>query len=126
MSLLEHYAQERLIETQQKSINSVTDALFNRTPRQLTPREELDECIRAAHQLKAKVMHVRDLYPDKRGGLAEAEDMMKDVLTDLIAQLHDVDLGRENFELCSCGKCDSCVVARSDEHYDRKRDGALT
>lgn len=24
-----------------------------------------------------------------------------------------------------CGKCDACVAARSDEHYDRKRDGLM-
>lgn len=26
---------------------------------------------------------------------------------------------------CECGKCDSCVAARSDEHYDRVVDGHL-
>lgn len=26
---------------------------------------------------------------------------------------------------CYCGKCDSCVAARSDEHHDRRRDGVM-
>lgn len=27
---------------------------------------------------------------------------------------------------CTCGRCDECVAARSDEHHDRKRDGLMT
>src|SRR3972149_1860715 len=34
--------------------------------------------------------------------------------------------GAKEEEWCGeCGLCDSCVAARSDEHYDRKRDGLM-
>lgn len=34
--------------------------------------------------------------------------------------------GEQEEEWCGrCGQCDACVAARSDEHYDRKRDGLM-
>lgn len=35
------------------------------------------------------------------------------------------ELGKHIRGTCNCGKCDSCVSARSDEHHDRVVDGHL-
>jgi len=73
----------------------------------------------------------------RKANLEQCKELVN-ALADRVADLTGYTLGLEDaqcrieIELESianncggCGKCDSCVAARSDEHYDRKRDGKM-
>jgi hypothetical protein len=56
----------------------------------------------------------------------ELSDMLADKggeITDTATDLRTTAETAEETEVCNCRACDSCVAARSDEHYDRRRDG---
>lgn len=56
----------------------------------------------------------------KEANIEEAAHLSADIVLDLQGAI-----SAEDEKPCDCGKCDSCVVARSDEHYDRAQDALI-
>lgn len=84
---------------------------------------DMQNMIFSIRLLQANITKLLEIYPDNRGNLEESLEYAGYILLNMQGHLHDVQQGKEEF--CHCGKCDDCVAARSDEHYDRKRDGQL-
>jgi len=119
------------------TVIAMTDALFGKAAAirpvpisKPTPEEEIDMCLALARNLGAKIKGLRNgvpgngmpdhLYDD----LQSAENFTGGVVRKLQAAADGLaDGAPETQPACHCGECDGCVAARSDKHYDRKRDG---
>ena len=89
--------------------------------RKPTPEDQLDEAIALANRLELLCGTLyRRLPAEHESALDECRGMASDILVNIAmvrARLSNP------LPVCQCGKCDACVVARSDEHHDRKNDG---
>ncbi len=79
----------------------------------------LDQCGTIAIHLSARLFTLEKQYSGmKAANLNEAAQFVADAALDI-----DGAMKAEDETPCRCGRCDSCIAARSDEHYDRQRDG---
>lgn len=82
-------------------------------------RADLDRCHKVAIHLSARLFTLEKQSGGmKASNLNEAAHFAADAATDIAGAMQ-----AEDAAPCACGGCDSCVAARSDEHYDRRRDG---
>lgn len=80
----------------------------------------LEQCGKVAIHLSARLFRLEKQHSGmKAANLNEAAQFAADAATDIEGALR-----AEDEAPCACGLCDSCAAARSDEHYDRARDGA--
>jgi len=124
------------------TVIAMTDALFGKPPpirpapicpvpaSKPTPGEEIDICLALARNLGAKIRGLRVGMPGNgmpdhlNDDLKSAENFAGGVVRKLQAAADGLANGAPEIPpACHCGKCDGCVAGRSDEHYDRKRDG---
>lgn len=112
---------------QMKATIAMTDALFGGVVakvRKPTLDDRLAEVIVMSRKIATLCRELKYVVPaDFDGALEESKVFAEDILTNIAAiRMHLA----EPYVPCDCGgKCDSCVAARSDEHYDRARDGQL-
>ncbi len=79
----------------------------------------LEQCGKVAIHLSARLFALEKQHGGMRAAnLNEAAHFVADAVLDI-----DGAMKSEDDVPCSCGRCDSCTAARSDEHYDRRRDG---
>lgn len=110
------------IAVQQQVISDMVDALFATVmPKKLTHEERLTEALRVVNHLDLLLLSLAKDDPHD-ANIEEAQRFAEDILTNLIGHKYEFE---HPLETCTCGKCDSCIAARSDEHYSRKRDGEL-
>ena len=86
----------------------------------------VSQCGKVAAHLSARLFALEKTHAGmKAANLNEAAQFMADAVLD-IAAVAELDGARdaEDAAPCTCGRCDDCVAARSDELYGRKRDGA--
>ena len=80
----------------------------------------LEQCGKVAVHLSARLFRLEKQHSGMQAAnLNEAAHFAADAATDIEGALRADDEAP-----CSCGLCDSCAAARSDEHHDRARDGA--
>ncbi len=80
----------------------------------------LEQCGKVAVHLSARLFRLEKQHSGMQAAsLNEAAHFAADAATDIEGALR-----AEEAAPCSCGLCDSCAAARSDEHHDRRRDGA--
>lgn len=79
----------------------------------------LEQCRTVALSLHSALAVHKRLNADS-ANIDEAEDFARGIVLNLDGEIAN----RNSFEACPIRcPCDSCAAARSDEHYDRKRDG---
>ncbi len=84
-------------------------------------RASLDQCRMVAFVLSDRLFALHKQHGGmKAANLEEAARLTGDAALDIDGALNAADE-----EACACGRCDSCVAARSDEHHDRRVDGLL-
>ncbi|HMC12714.1 MAG TPA: hypothetical protein VKG67_00025 [Gallionellaceae bacterium] len=129
------------------TVIAMTDALFGKPPpirpapicpipiSKPSPEEEIDICLALARNLGAKIRGLKNGIPGNgmpgngmpdylNDDLQSAENFAGGVVRKLQAAADGLADGAPEIPpACHCGECDGCVAARSDEHYDRKRDG---
>lgn len=111
------------LSPQAKTAIALSDALFGGVKvRKPTTEDRLDEAIALANRLELLIHNIAREYPDN-SNLDEAQDMVGNAMLDLIGARKEIFAPYVSHEP-KCG-CDSCVAARSDEHYSRKIDGEL-
>lgn len=117
------------------TVIAMTDALFGKAGlmrpvpvSQPTAEEEIDICLALARDLGARIKGLRDGMPDHiNDDLQSAENFAGGVVRKLQAAADGLVDGAPEMEpACHCGECDGCIAARSDEHYDRKRDHTIS
>jgi len=81
-------------------------------------KADIRKCYEIAAALNARI---RQLEQRHDGMKAASLQLAAEYCADAALELGAAD-GTEEHQ---CSECDSCVCARSDEHYDRKRDGEL-
>lgn len=113
------------MEAQIKTVMAVTDALFNPKPRKLSTDELIQAILVSASRLKREIeeLAAKELQMPKDANLEEALDFVDGIQLDIEGYRRELNKPYEPHEP-KC-QCDACVAARSDEHYDRKRDGEL-
>ena len=108
---------------------ALTDHLFGAPiQRKQTDIEKLDEAIILARKVSDICGELKHTLPESfDAAMQENKDLLHSVLNNFAAvRMHFYMVANAAQEPCDCnGKCDDCVAARSDEHYDRKRDGGL-
>jgi hypothetical protein len=78
----------------------------------------LEQCGKLAIHLSARLFELEKRYGGMQAAnLNEAAQFAADAAQDISGAM-----GAEAEAPCRCGRCDACAAARSDEHYDRKRD----
>ncbi len=81
----------------------------------------LAQCGMVAEALAARLAHLEKRCSGiKAANLEEAASFAADAALDIKGAM-----AAEEDAPCSCGKCDSCVAARSDEDYRRTQDACL-
>ena len=118
------------ISPQMKTAVAMSDALFGGVVKTRKPSDtdKLDEAVALLRRVSELCGELKATLPSTFDEpMQENKDLLHDVLNNCAAvRMHYYLVANAPFEPCDCGgKCDSCVAARSDEHYDRKRDGAL-
>jgi hypothetical protein len=86
----------------------------------------VSQCGKVAAHLSARLFALEKMHAGmKAANLNEAAQFVADAVLD-IAAVADMNGARdaEDAAPCTCGRCDDCAAARSDQHHDRKRDGA--
>lgn len=79
----------------------------------------LEQCGKVAAHLSARLFALEKRHGGmKAANLNEAAHFVADAVLDI-----DGAMRAEDEAPCRCGRCDGCAAARSDEHYDRRRDG---
>lgn len=123
VNLFEHNAMMEA-KARMMTLPIAADQQFPAPLRKLTPQQEVEQTLHTARLLQGKIADLRDQFPDNRGNLEESERFISDMVLNLEGHLRDIKEGKESFvsHEPDCG-CDDCAAARSDEHYDRKRDG---
>ncbi len=80
---------------------------------------DASQCGTVAAHLAARLFALEKMHGGMQAAnLNEAAHFVADAVLDIGGALQAEDDAR-----CTCGRCDACVAGRSDEHYDRKRDG---
>lgn len=80
--------------------------------------EELRDCL---SYIAVRLFSLRHTCPsEQEANVAEAANFVADAVRDIQGAI-----SAEPAPVCTCGKCDGCVAARSDEHHDRLTDGRL-
>lgn len=124
---------------QVSTVIAMTDALFGKPgairavpAHKPSPEEEFDICLALARNLQNKVLALRNGFKGNRSAdhlkddLQSAENFIGGAVRKLQAAADEfADGAPDAEESCHCYVCDNCDAARSDEHYDRKRDGRL-
>lgn len=113
----DQFAEE--LSPQMKTAIAMSDALFGGIVKARTPTAEdrLDEMIALANRLELLCGRLAlELADDE---IDECRNFALDIARNISAVR-----ARLSAKPCACGKCDVCVAARSDAHYDRKRDGS--
>lgn len=85
----------------------------------------VSQCGKVAAHLSARLFALEKMHGGMQAAnLNEAGQFVADALLD-IGAVADMRLaeGGKDAAACRCGRCDDCVAARSDQHYDRTRDG---
>ncbi len=78
----------------------------------------LEQCGKVAIHLSAHLFTLEKCCVGmKAANLNEAAHFAADAATDINGAMQ-----AEIEPPCRCGRCDECVAARSDEHFDRKQD----
>jgi len=84
-------------------------------------RANLLQCGKVARQLAARLSALEQRHDGMTAAsLEEAAQFAADAALDIEGALESAGEAAG-----SCGGCDCCVAARSDEHHDRRRDGKL-
>lgn len=86
----------------------------------------VSQCGKVAAQLSVRLFALEKTHAGmKAANLNEAAQLMADAVLDIaaVAGMKDAPNAEEGAP-CTCGRCDDCVAARSDQHYDRMREGA--
>lgn len=114
------------VSPQMATAIAMTDAFFGGVAKVRKPTldDRLSEVIALSRKVATLCRELKHLAPpDFDSELEESKGFAEDILTNIAAiRMHLA----EPYEPCDCGgKCDSCVAGRSDEHYDRQRDGQL-
>jgi hypothetical protein len=108
------------VNEQAKTIIAVTDALLFPKPHQMTVDELIQAVLVSANRLDRELTELAKTDPHD-ANIEEAQDFAQGIITNITGykkRLHQPYIPHEPH----C-KCDSCLAARSDEHFDRKRDG---
>lgn len=102
-----------------RAIRPLMNKLGDALDRHDEPELNLEQCRDIAIALRHSLIAHKRISPDS-ANIDEAEDFAKGIVMNLNGEI----AAQENFE-AHPGKCpcDSCVADRSDDHYDRKRDG---
>jgi hypothetical protein len=80
----------------------------------------ISQCGKVAAHLSVRLFALEKMHGGmKAANLNEAAQFVADAALDIGGALD-----AEDEAPCACGRCDDCAAARSDVHYDRKRDGA--
>lgn len=85
-------------------------------------RASLKQCANVARALSARLTTLEKSRAGMQAAnIGEAAQFAADAALDIEGALA---AGPE--KPCECGRCDDCCATRADEHYGRRRDGALT
>lgn len=113
------------VSPQMATAIAMTDALFGgvKKVRKPTLDDRLSGVIVLSRKIATLCGELKGIVPaDFDSELEESKGFADDILTNIAAiRMHLA----EPYVPCGCGKCDSCVAARSDEHHNRVRDGQL-
>jgi len=97
---------EQQVKQDQRMVSALRELLSADSAAEFIRRANFAQCKKLVDALAERVIELEgDAF-----GLDDVYVVMQDAL---------------DFEQCTCGKCDSCVASRSDEHHDRKRDGGM-
>ncbi|HKB59804.1 MAG TPA: hypothetical protein VKC56_07115 [Gallionellaceae bacterium] len=126
-----------LFEQQALALRAAAPAVPSRRPSLVPAREtplaaamrfiegaNVSQCGKVAAQLSVRLFALEKMHAGmKAANLNEAAQFMADAVLN-IAAVAGMNGARdvEDEAPCTCGRCDDCVAARSDEHHDRKRD----
>lgn len=102
--------------------NAVVAGLFDKlsNDRPLSAKAKLAKAILLATRMELLCDDLAFDFPQFETILRECQEAAAQVEEKLQSVKADIE-AQEN--VCACRKCDDCVAARSDEHYDRSRDG---
>lgn len=109
------------LSAQAKTAIALVDALFSGTKAHKPTREDMiDAAIATANRLDLMLLEIAKEDPHN-ANIEEAQDFAEGILLNVAGYRKQLNTP---YVSCGCGgKCDACVAARSDEYYDRKRDG---
>jgi hypothetical protein len=110
------------IDPQFKTAMALSDALLNPKPRKMTAEELIQAVLVSASRLDRELAELAatDTFD---ANIEESQYFVQGIITNIMGykkRLNEPYVPHEPH----CG-CDECVAARSDEHFDRKRDGEL-
>ena len=109
----EYSANEIAITAQQRTIVEMIDRFFS------TPQRPLvDNCIGAAFRLKTMIEElIEDDGDDDYGSLGESKELAGSIMLNLGGWKSNS--AKQHVDHGARCRCDNCVAARSDEHFDR-------
>jgi hypothetical protein len=102
------------------AVAKLFDGLSNDRP--LAPKARLAKSILLATRLEFLCDDLAFDFPQFETVLRECQDSAEKIEQKLQSVKADLDA---QDSVCECRQCDDCVAARSDEHYDRSRDGRM-
>ncbi len=112
-----------LFEQQARAMRTPAPAPSRETPLLAVMRfiegANISQCGKVAAHLSVRLFALEKMHGGmKAANLNEAAQFVADAVLDIEGALR-----AEDEAPCACGRCDDCGAARSDEHYDRRRDG---